>query len=321
MSLTHFLISAVRKVVTKVRTPNLQKRSLNYIDDSNLANEMIYNLLMSSNPCMIARFGSTELDTIINYIGMKSPQLLTCVLGESPKWWWTTHQFDRIRELSGFINPTYDNLIKFSELMINDMKQVDILGSWRQEELLFSKELSKAQKVKLMYLEPFWSEKPWTKALEGKKVLVIHPFAKSIIKQYDKREKIFPQREILPKFASLDVIQSVQSIGGICEYNDWFEALYSMEKQMDKIEYDVCLIGCGAYGFPLAAHAKRTGHKAIHLGGSLQLLFGIAGKRWFAPKNNRLYPIYKDLINENWVYPEVSEKPKGADNVEGGCYW
>lgn len=47
---------------------------------------------------------------------------------------------------------------------------------------------------------------------------------------------------------------------------------------MDKVEYDVCLIGCGAYGFPLAAHAKRTGHKAIHLGGSLQLLFGIAGK-------------------------------------------
>ena len=122
MSLTHFLISAVRKVVTKVRTPNLQKRSLNYIDDSNLANEMIYNLLMSSNPCMIARFGSTELDTIINYIGMKSPQLLTCVLGESPKWWWTTHQFDRIRELSGFINPTYDNLIKFGNNILFDLE-------------------------------------------------------------------------------------------------------------------------------------------------------------------------------------------------------
>lgn len=111
------------------------------------------------------------------------------------------------------------------------MKQVDILGSWRQEELLFSKELSNAQKIKLMYLEPFWSENPWTKALEGKKVLVIHPFAKSIIKQYEKRNRIFPHREILPKFASLDVIQAVQSIGGVCEYNDWFEALYSMESK------------------------------------------------------------------------------------------
>lgn len=321
MNIAHFLISATRKVVIKVRTPELQKRSLNYIDDSNIANKMIYNLLVSSKPCMIARFGSTELDTIINYIGMKEPNLLTCLLGESPKWWWTKHQFDRIRDLSGFINPTYDTLLKFSKLMIADMQYVDILGSWRQEELLFSRELSKAQKVKLIYLEPFWSEKPWTKALKGKKVLVIHPFAKSILKQYEKREKIFPQREILPTFSSLNVIQSVQSIGGVCEYKDWFDALLSMEKQMDKIEYDVCLIGCGAYGFPLAAHAKRTGHKAIHLGGSLQLLFGIAGKRWFDPKNTRLYSVYKDLLNENWVYPEMTEKPKGADKVEGGCYW
>lgn len=320
MNIAHLLISATRKVVVKVRTPNLQKRSLNYIDEPNLANEMIYNLLMYPTPCMIARFGSNELDTIINYKGMKKPNLIKCILGESPKWWWTQHQFNRLKNFAGFINPSYDTFIRFSELMITDMKQVDILGSWRQEELLFSKELSKAQKVKLMYIEPFWSEKPWTKALEGKKVLVIHPFAKSIIKQYEKRDKIFPQREILPKFASLDVIQSVQSIGGVCEYNDWFEALYSMEKQMDKIEYDVCLIGCGAYGFPLAAYAKRTGHKAIHLGGSLQLLFGIAGKRWFDPKS-RLYPIYKDLINDNWVYPEKSEKPKGANKVEGGCYW
>lgn len=87
MNITHFLISATRKVVVKVRTPNLQKRSLNYIDDPNIANEMIYNMLVSQDPCMIARFGSTELDTIINYIGMKNHNLLTCVLGESPKWW------------------------------------------------------------------------------------------------------------------------------------------------------------------------------------------------------------------------------------------
>ena len=27
-------------------------------------------------------------------------------------------------------------------------------------------------------------------------------------------------------------------------------------------------LGCGAYGFPLAAHVKRMGKKAIHMGGS-----------------------------------------------------
>lgn len=32
-------------------------------------------------------------------------------------------------------------------------------------------------------------------------------------------------------------------------------------------DYDICLIGYSAYGFPLAAHAKRKGKKAVHLGG------------------------------------------------------
>ena len=50
-----------------------------------------------------------------------------------------------------------------------------------------------------------------------------------------------------------------------------------MKSQMDQTDYDIALIGCGAYGFPLAAHAKRMGKQAIHMGGSLQLLFGIRG--------------------------------------------
>lgn len=49
---------------------------------------------------------------------------------------------------------------------------------------------------------------------------------------------------------------------------------------MDAVDYDIVLLGCGAYGFPLAAYAKRRGKQAIHMGGSLQLLFGIKGKRW-----------------------------------------
>ena len=53
-----------------------------------------------------------------------------------------------------------------------------------------------------------------------------------------------------------------------------------MENEIDKHDYEVCLIGCGAYGLPLAAHVKKQGKKAIHIGGALQLLFGIMGKRW-----------------------------------------
>lgn len=45
-----------------------------------------------------------------------------------------------------------------------------------------------------------------------------------------------------------------------------------MEQDISKIEFDVCLLGCGAYGMPLAAYIKEKLQKtAIHIGGSLQL--------------------------------------------------
>lgn len=45
-----------------------------------------------------------------------------------------------------------------------------------------------------------------------------------------------------------------------------------------KINFDTAIIGCGAYGMPLAAQIKNAGRQAIHLGGAVQLLFGIKGE-------------------------------------------
>ena len=58
-------------------------------------------------------------------------------------------------------------------------------------------------------------------------------------------------------------------------YDTWFDALAAMEKQMDACDYEVAIIGAGAYGLPLAAHARDTGHVAIQMSGATQLLFGI----------------------------------------------
>ena len=81
----------------------------------------------------------------------------------------------------------------------------------------------------------------------------------------------------------------------------------------------ICLIGAGAYGLPLAAHVKRMGKKGIHLGGTVQLLFGIKGKRW---ENNyhKVYD-YTTLFNEEWVRPNKLEVPQNAQSVEEACYW
>lgn len=99
-----------------------------------------------------------------------------------------------------------------------------------------------------------------------------------------------------------------------------------MEDEIDKEDYDICLLGCGAYGFPLAAHVKRQGKQAVHLGGALQLLFGIKGKRWEDPNYgvkewNIPYGSYTALMNKYWIRPDNITSPPNIQQVEGGCYW
>lgn len=176
----------------------------------------------------------------------------------------------------------------------------------------FSRDIRFAE---LAEMEPYDYAQPWSRALAGKKVLVVHPFAETIKKQYQKREQLWENKDVLPEF-ELKTIKAVQSIAGEeTPYKDWFEALRRMEDQMDLIDYDIAIIGCGAYGFSLAAHAKRMGKKAVHLGGATQILFGIKGKRWDE------LPAVSKFYNEHWVYPSAADTPKHKDRVENGCYW
>ena len=122
---------------------------------------------------------------------------------------------------------------------------------------------------------------------------------------------------MMPDFELLTV-KAVQSLAGEpTGYKDWFEALDWMKYEIGKAEFDIAIIGCGAYGFPLAAHVKRLGKKAIHMAGATQLLFGVKGKRW---EKDPSQP-FTNFMNEYWVRPDDSEKPINAIMVEGACYW
>lgn len=270
------------------------------------ASALIRQELSSNRPSMVARFGSTEIKAVL-YPGMPFPMRLVLrkrILGN-------------MATLSGFFPSTPSTIRRFSDLMFADMKELDILGSWRLEEKFLVKRFPAARRVELRGLEPYFSNEPWTTALEGKKVLVVHPFNRTIESQYaNNRTKLFKDPRILPEFASLQTIKAVQTIAGTAsEFESWFDALDSMKSQMDRIDYDVVILGCGAYGFPLAAHAKRSGKKAVHLGGPTQILFGIRGKRWDD------HPVVSRFYNEAWVRPGQEDTPKGATKVENGCYW
>lgn len=324
MQLTHYLYKSISKVIHFFykEDKEMVKREI----DPNKISQIIYDLLVSDKPLMIARYGSTELMCMVNFLGVKrgKPQLLKYIQGKELDWWWKDSSLNQIEQWSGFFPPTVENLERFCEMMINDSNQVDILASWLSDEIYFENKLENAIFIQGLFLDPFWSNKPWTMALKNKKVLVIHPFEKAIISQYSKRNKLFENSLILPEF-ELKTIKAIQSLGGVCEFSTWFDALDYMKSEINKVDFDICLIGAGAYGFPLAAYVKSIGKKAIHMGGSLQLLFGIKGKRWENPEYgiNELGEAgkYPKLFNEQWIYPENETKPRNANYIEGGCYW
>ncbi|HFU75308.1 MAG TPA: hypothetical protein ENK66_03595 [Arcobacter sp.] len=306
------------------KTKKLPNAILNEED----AYHIMYTSIISNKPLMIARFGATELSCVMNYLSVvaQDKNYVKYITGEISSWWWEDSIFEQMQNWSGFYPATTDNIKKFSKLILQDKNEVDILGSWLIDEKNVEKDMHDV-KIHLRFLEPFWSKKPWTEALKNKKVLVVHPFSKTILKQYEKRDLLFSDKKILPNFESINIIKAVQSLGtGDDRFRDWFEALEYMKDEIDKVDYDVCLIGAGAYGFSLAAYIKRQGKIAIHMGGALQLLFGIKGNRWedsnYGVKEWGIKPnAYVNLMNKHWVRPSEEETPQCASAVEGASYW
>lgn len=290
------------------------------------ANDYVYNFLKEVSPFaggMVSKFGTTELANIVafNYEENKwDRQYFMDVLNYKASFN-ANSCLHNLCTLSGFFPFSKALGLKYYKRMLCDMKEIDILGSYIYQEKYVNQFLTGVKKrINLDgYYAPFLWKNPWTRILKGKRVLVVHPFTESIRYQYEhNREKIWQDPDVLPEFKELITIKAVQSIADAKKqpYKDWFEALKYMEDEISKQDFDIALIGCGAYGMCLAAHVKRMGKIAVHLAGWTQMLFGVYGKRWLKDQ-----PQYSKFINEYWIRPNENERPQGAEKVEGGCYW
>ena len=204
------------------------------------------------------------------------------------------------------------------ESELSGVQHTDFMyGVWYNlmEDYVIHKKSPGAELVRLTALEPYRSNNPWSKALEGKRVLVVHPFEESIKTQFAKREKIFENPDVLPKFELITYRAVQTNAGGTSDYKDWFAALDAMFNDIKKIDFDIAIVGCGAYGLPLSAKIKDLGKQVIHLAGATQIMFGIRGARW------DVRPDMQKYFNSYWIRPSESEKPKNAKAVENACYW
>ncbi len=273
-------------------------------------NQIIKNLLNSDKPIMISRIGSVELNCISHYWKKRK--------NRKKKKEYPNHIYKTAKNNAGIFPVNTKILDKFSEKFINCIANTDALGVWNNkfEEYISAHFCSNAILIEHGAMPPFFHINPWSYLLKNKKILFIHPFEKTIKKQYKKRNKLFKNKKILPSF-KLSVLKAVQSnADAIPDFKNWFKAYDFMCNKIDKMNFDIAIIGAGSYGLPLASYIKTKGKKAVHLGGSTQLLFGIKGKRWDDKKrkDNALY-------NEYWTRPLSEEAPTNYKKIEKGCYW
>lgn len=266
-------------------------------------NDKLFELVASGKPVFITRFGSVELNTLNEFLRGKG---------------YSEQTFTSMRNNAGFFPADKDSFDKFSNIYFDSIKNIDSCAVWfnKGEGEILKQNVPGALLVELGCLNSWLYKNPYTSILGGKKVLVIHPFENTILSQIKNREKIFKDQNILPP-CEIKIIKAPQTIAGNTDgYSSWFEALDSTKKKIDETDFDIALLGCGAYGLPLGAYIKSKGKTAIHIGGSLQLLFGIKGNRWITNDD----PVTK-FFNDFWTYPLDADTPPNSTAVENNTYW
>lgn len=286
------------------------------------ASDLIRDGLDSNLPFAVSRFGYSELRALLTYIHIHEDEshvrkIFSYIKGEKVEPWWHENTVKIITHNAGIFPKEIEVIETFCQLLLEDVRQIDVLGSWLGGEGWIKPTLPHTKFMRFHDFYHFLHNRPWTDALKDKNVLVVHPFSKSIESQYKLKNKIFTGIHQLPDF-KLITYKAVQSIAGNIPhgFDNWFQALDAMKTDISTIDFDVAILGCGAYGMSLAAFIKRDLKKqAIHLGGNTQILFGIKGSRWESD------PTFEPIFNSYWTRPLKEETPAGHNTIDSNCYW
>jgi hypothetical protein len=269
-------------------------------------------VLQAGRPAAIGKLGSSECWTLAWHLRIKRLYRYT----------WASPSFGELdlAEQSGVFPCTEALFHQFSELYLERLSLFDGVAVWHNlgESEVLSRHAPRARRLDLRSLEPYFFDPPWSSALAGKRVLVVHPFEKSIRGQFARRDQIWPdQPSVLPE-CEVEVVKAPYGFSKT-DFADWLKMNRWLEQQVEasfrRKPFDVALIGCGASGLPLAGFVKKLGAIGIHTGGATQLLFGIRGGRWDK------MPEFHAFFNDSWVRPGADETPAEAAKVDHGGYW
>jgi len=277
--------------------------------DLKAGHDAIAASLASGEPMAVGKIGDVEMEGV--YKHRFTPG------GETDGTIWNGEN-ERLYINAGVFPPSPEGFRAFTEPYLDGLSDLTHLAVWynRGEERVTREQCPEAVLMPLRSLEPYYFENPWSAHLEGKRVLVATPFPKTFAQQYEKREALWTDgRGVLPEFeVSFVPVPPHAHLLSEPVYPDWVTGLNVLKDKVSASEFEVLLVGAGAWSVPLAAHAKRMGKAGIHLGGGLQVLFGVKGRRWEGKDVSAFW-------NDAWTRPLPEETPGNVQRMESGAYW
>jgi hypothetical protein len=284
--------------------------------DASAGNSYLLKRLSMGVPTAAGKIGDTELEVLLKFDRYRHDPVeffRSVTVGG--------HELDLLHLNSGVFPKEQHVLVRWAQVYLDALSRLDVLGVWfnKGEEEIVVKYAPAAALTRIRALEPYYHSPPWTHALAGRRVAVVSPFEHSIMSQRGAHTgiELFPDMPMVFPDFELTVIRSPFSAALVRpDHATWHEALSDIQSRLAAAQFDVCLVGAGAYSLPICSFVRdRLGQSAIHLGGPLQLLFGIRGNRW------EQHPVISRFFNNNWIKPLPRETPRANWRNDGGAYW
>lgn len=271
----------------------------------------------SSSPFLLSRFGNVEFMAFRDVFDSKRSltfyELCCLYAGARDKNGIRLKSARMLRQNAGVYSARKESeFVRFYEIYEKCIPNIDFFFRWFSGDALLLKAGLNAQIAPLEYLNILQDPDFYKGVFEGKRLLVFSPHELSIQYQLEKKYNALCDHLQVTRFSveTVKTKHNIQSCAG-----DWFDDLDYLKSQLsNKRNVDYVILGCGAFGLPLACYAKELGISALHLGGVTQLLFGIMGARW-----EYLVPDFEST--SFWTRPVDADRPVGFESVEGGCYW
>jgi len=279
------------------------------IEEDNL---YIKRIIESNNPFYIGRIAGVELK-LAHYV----------INGTKEEY---TRELEALENNAGIYTKTDQSVHEYTKQLIESYDKCTLIGEWEKAGKVFSfngigQELirnrtSHIPKINAIALEPYYFADSWMPSLKGKKILIIHPFVKTIEKQIKSLSKLFPGRSWFED-CTIICISPPNTLAGNHGGKDWQEHYREFIETLKNVnDFDVALVAAGGYGMLISNYIFTNMKRSVmYIGGALQLFFGIIGKRWFDNKQ------ILELVNDDWIRPLSLDKPVNSVRVEKGCYW